>query len=334
MNAKEAAAELAAPPPPEESSVAGRPQLQPELHQEPVDVKRPDAGDATFWSVTTIIGCLEKPALLYWSAEETAKAAVKIHKTLGKRLKEDGEPETIKWLRDARFRAGKDHLSNMDLGTVNHECFEQYALTGTRPTRTEVGDLIRAKGLTAQKAVNAEGAIVWRTLDRFAEFLDDFQPEYLATEVTVYSPEYGWAGTADGFAIVGGVPLIIDYKTSRESYDKKGEPKGPYPEAALQVAAYRHAEIAAVWRARRYEHYRRRYYLLSQQERELAVPPPVVDGGIIIHLSPDRYGVYPVRCDAEIYERFLFVQEAARWQFEMAKDVLGTPMVPPPPKEQ
>ena len=41
------------------------------------------------YSVTTIIGALDKPALLYWAAEETAKAAVTVAKSLPTRIEED-----------------------------------------------------------------------------------------------------------------------------------------------------------------------------------------------------------------------------------------------------
>ena len=33
-----------------------------------VDVKKPADDDLRMWSVTTIIGCLDKPALMYWAA--------------------------------------------------------------------------------------------------------------------------------------------------------------------------------------------------------------------------------------------------------------------------
>lgn len=123
--------------------------------------------------------------------------------------------------------------------------------------------------------------------------------------------------------------LIVDYKTSRDGYDGRGNPKSPYPEAALQLAAYRYAELAAVWRPRRLERFRRRYYLLGADERDRAVPVPQVDGGAVIHLTPDHCEIFPVRCDEAVHEAFLFVQEAARWHLETSRDVIGRPMVPP-----
>lgn len=298
--------------------------------QEAVDVTKPEQGDDTFWSVTTIIGALDKPALLYWAAEETAKAAVAVAGSLRSRIDEDGPEATVKWLRDARFRRPKDKLSAAALGTVVHALCESYALTGVKPDGEAIEATIAHElGQRADpEVIAAEGCVAAAMLERFDEFLSDYSPNYTATEVTVYSPTYGYAGTADFFATIDGVPLIGDYKTSRESYDARGNAKAPYPEVALQLAAYRHAEMAAVWRPRRYEHFRRRYYLLSQAEQDQAIAVPDVEGGIVLHLSPERYALHPVRCDGEIHQAFLFVQEAARWAFQTSKTVIGAPMVP------
>lgn len=310
---------------------ATEPRLQHDVGPKPLDVPKPDTDDLTLWSVTTIIGVLDKPALLYWAAEQSALAAVASANSLPSRIQEDGEAETVKWLRDARFRRPKNQLSAASLGTVVHTACEEYVLTGTRPDTAHLAALVSAeagKGMTFD-AVNPEADVVSRTVDQFDRFLQAYQPDYMATEVTVFSPTYAYAGTADGFMRLDGVPLIFDYKTSRDSFDKRGNPKTPYPEVGLQLAAYRYSEMAAVWRPRRYEKFRRRYYLLSQQEQDQAVKPPDVDGGVVIHLSPERYGVWPVRCDEQIHEQFLFVQEAARFVLQTAKSVVGSELVPP-----
>lgn len=279
-----------------------------ELGQEILDVDGPDAGDVQMWSVTTIIGALDKPALLYWSAEEAAKAAVKSERTWKAMLEEQGEAEAVKWLRDARFRRQKGLRSATELGTAVHEACEQYALTGIKP---DVDDEVRP------------------FLDQFDGWLDRFQPSYQATEVVVFHPQYGYAGTTDAFLTLEGVPLIVDYKSSRKNVDARGQLTGPYPEVALQLAGYRHAQFAAVWRPRRFEKFRRRYYLLSEAERALAVPVPEVEGGLCIHITPERCEAYPVRCDESVFESFLFVLEAARWSFESSKHAIGGPIDAP-----
>lgn len=298
--------------------------------QEIVDVKKPDDGDIQMWSVTTIIGCLDKPALMYWSAEEAAKAALANERTWKAIADEQGHDEAIKWLRDARFRRPKGLLSATALGSVIHAACEEYALTGVRPGPARLGELVKFESpQMADGDVTTCAAEVVPFLDRFDEWLDRFQPSYQATEVVVYNPTYGYAGTSDAFMTVDGVRAIVDYKSSRKDVDARGQLTTPYPEVALQLAAYRHCEFAAVWRPRRFEKWRRRYYLLSEAERQMAVPVPEVDGGLCIHITPERCDAYPVRCDETVFQAFLYVQEAARWSFQQSNDVIGQAMEVP-----
>lgn len=303
----------------------------------PAELSQPDDGyltkagddDARLWSVTTLIGVLDKPALLYWAAEQTALAAIASAKSLPARVEEDGVETTVKWLRDARFRKPKDALSATALGTVAHRCFELWSLEGVRPTPAEVEQLVAMEGGAhfTKAGVKGEAATLAKMLDQFDRgWLQRFSPSYEATEVTVFNPDFGYAGTLDTIVSVDGRLLIGDYKTSRKSVDGQGKATGPYPEVALQLAAYRHAPLAAVWRPRRFEHFRRRYYLLGPEERAQAVPVPQVDGGICIHVTPEHCTAHPVRCDEEVFTHFLYVLECARWVHDIAPAVIGDPL--------
>lgn len=294
------------------------------IGQEALDVDKANEDDLTLWSVTTIIGALDKPALLYWAAEQTADAAIDNLATWQAMLADRGREEAVKWLRDARFRRPKTKLGAAPLGTVTHKVCETYALTGSRPSREFVADLVEYEG-GRQVDVHSETKLVLRLLDQFDGWLHRFQPSYQATEVCVYSPTYGYAGQTDGFLTVDGVRCIIDYKTSREPRDSRGNLKTPYPEqVGLQLAAYRHAEYAAVWRPRRTEKFRRRYYLLGPAEREMAVPVPEVDTGLVIQITPESCEAYPIRCDEPVHTAFLYTVEAFRWMQETSKTVMGT----------
>lgn len=273
---------------------------------EPLDVPKPAAEDIQFYSVTTILGVLDKPALVYWSAEMAAKAAVQVAGSLPARLEEEGDEAVIKWLRDAQFRRPKGQRTAAELGTAVHAACEEYALTGTRPV---VDDEVRP------------------FLDQFDKWASTAQPKYHAVETTVFNPTYGYAGTLDAIVEVYGQTLLTDYKTSKKSLDTKGKETKPYPEVAPQLAAYRFAEMAAVWRPRRFERYQRRYYLLGPDEREMAVPMPKVDGGMAIHITPDHCRAYPIRCDEPVFDAFLFILETFRWDNELAKTVIGKPLI-------
>ena len=298
------------------------------LGQEVLDVDKADTDDLTLWSVTTIIGVLDKPALMYWAAQQTAEAAVDNQATWQGMLEDRGRDEAVKWLRDARFRPPRTLLSAASLGTLAHTMCETYALTGTRPDRDMVTELVVREGGT-QVDIDAEVDVLGRMLNQFDDWLQRFTPSYQATEVCVYNPTYGYAGQADTFLTIDGVRFIGDYKTSRDTFDTRGNLRKPYPEqVGLQLAAYRYAEQAAVWRPRRTEKFRRRYYLLSPQEQELAVPVPEVDTGLVIKLTPESCESYPVRCDESVHTAFLYCLEAFRWVQETSKTVMSDPLVP------
>lgn len=278
---------------------------------EPEDVAIPEPSDpdARHWSVTTIIKVLDKPALVPWAAKATALEAVRKADTLKSIEDSSGTDEAVRWLSAARYRTPQGERQANDLGTLVHECAEEYALTGKRPEL-------------------ADDPEIRPFFEQFDRWLQRFTPSFQAVESTVYSSTYGYAGTSDCFLTIDGVRLIGDYKTTKRARDYKDKPSRPFPEVALQLAAYRHAEFAALWRPRRFEQFKRRYYLLSNEERRQAIKVPEVDGGVCIHITPENCEAFPVRCDARAFEAFLFVLEVARWQFQDSRDAIGDPLVP------
>lgn len=271
-------------------------------------VDKPAQDDDLLFSVTTVLKVLGSEGLIYWSAEQAAIKAVKLAKSLPVRIAEEGEEAVIKTLRDARFERVQGQRTAAELGTACHTAFEEYARTGIRP---DVDDEVRP------------------FLDQFDRWCQLFQPRFQAVEMTVYSPTYGVAGTLDGIVDICGATAVIDYKTSRRSVDKQGRPTKPYPEAALQVAAYRHAEVTVPVRPRRFEKYRRRYYLWGGQEQQASMPMPETDGGLIIHVTPEHCVAYPVACGQATHEAFLYVLEAARWSYRHGSAAIGDPLEPP-----
>lgn len=280
-----------------------------------VAVAQPADGDDRLWSVTTILKSFgDSEGLIYWTADETAVAGVRSRETLAAIAEREGDDAAIEWLRGARFRAGKGERSATKLGEDFHAAAERWVVNGARPAP---GDPLPNGEVDDELAPY---------LDSFDLWLERFQPVYTAAEVVVYHPRYGYAGQADGFCTVDGVPVIIDYKTSKKSFDGRGKRRRPWVDVALQLAGYRHAEFAAVWRARRFEEWSRRYYLLDADERALAVPVPAVDGGLCVHVTPHHCDVYPVDCGDDVFEAFLYAVEAARWSLFTSKRVLGDPL--------
>lgn len=278
------------------------------IGQESIDGAEPERGDHRYWSVTTIIGVLDKGGLPYWAANEAAASAVRDVEAWQAIQKSSGDDEAIKWIAKARFRVPPGEREASDLGEAVHKVCEMYALTGRRPDI--IDDEIRPY------------------FEHFDAWLQRFSPVYQAAEITVYNRTYGYAGTSDGFFTIDGERLIFDLKTSKKANDRKGKPRGVFPEVALQLAAYRHAELAAAWRPRKFEKFKRRYYLLSQAEIDQSLVVPEVDGGLAIKITPEHCIAYPVRCDERVFKKFLHVLEVAGFTFEMARRVIGDPLQP------
>lgn len=280
----------------------------------------PEPDDARLWSVTSILKVQAAEGLLYWAASEAALSAIHSRRTWEAMLADHAENdpecphraagrcEVVKWIRDARFRRPAGMRSATELGTAIHTACETYALTGVRP---EVDDEVAP------------------FLDQFDRWLQRFGPSYQATEVTVFSPTYGYAGTSDAFLTIDGVRYIADYKTTREALDGRGKPTRPYAETVgLQLAAYRHAEFAAIWRPRRGEVQRRRYYFLSAAEVSMAQAVPEVDTGLVIHITPEACEAFPIRTDGDVFEAYLAAQDLARWAFQDSRRAMSEPLVP------
>lgn len=66
-------------------------------------------------------------------------------------------------------------------------------------------------------------------LSAFIDFVDEYKPIPVATEISLYDPEFKWAGTADQIMMIDGETWLIDIKTGAE-----------YPkEQQLQLTAYK-----------------------------------------------------------------------------------------------
>jgi hypothetical protein len=120
----------------------------------------------------------------------------------------------------------------------------------------------------------------------------------------------GYAGTLDyllrspliaaELQVPADTVLMGDTKTGGEL-----DIKGVYPEAALQMSAYRRAEVA---------------WLRDGS----TVPMPAAHGvGIVLHLRPEGYRVIPVTCDDDVYAAFRIIQQAAAWVSGLSKTVVG-----------
>lgn len=225
-------------------------------------------------SVTTVLNVMAKPALIRWAAKEVATFVADNTPEITALLAKDREAG-IDTMKGSPWRKTKKAA---DIGSTVHAIAEAHVLG--RPSALDGLDL---------GAPEVRG-----TVQAFLAFLQEWEPEFLATEMTVANFAVGYAGTLDAIFALDGVPLICDYKSG----------KGVYAEAALQLAAYRHADAG----------------ILPNGQH---VPIPAVDGGVVLHLRPDGYKLIPVRCDEVVFEAFAWCHGLWRYGQETAPNVLG-----------
>jgi len=206
-------------------------------------------------SITNVIGVLDKPAIPRWAAKMTAEVAWKMRYSLDAM----GEAEAVDVLKGSPWRnSGRA----ADRGTSVHGYLEAAANGDPLPT-------LEGEAARYQKAAD--------------EFLDRYQPEFVRTEFTVFG--YGYAGTGDFVADIGGRRVVGDYKTS----------KALYPEIALQLAALRYAEAVVA--------------------PDGAVGTnPTVDGAVGVLLTPEGCRVYEVDAERKAYDAFLACLEVWHWR--------------------
>lgn len=258
------------------------------------------AASQRLWSVTTLIGAgTPKEALIGWAARVTAERAYDKAATLDAMRQDGDRAAAVKWLTDARWEKSG---SAAHRGTEVHKIIEAYAL-----------------GQTPEVPVEFEP---WHQQIRL--FLDQHQPEFVASEASVYNLSLGYAGTMDMILVVDGARVIVDAKSTDKTPDARSRP--PYGEVALQLCAYSRAEKVGLSPATMRSHGGRRYYIFDEA-LEYA-PMPELDGAFALIISPVDYLFVPTRIDDEVWRSFLAVREVARWNLDISRRVFGPTVTP------
>lgn len=252
-------------------------------------------------SVTTILNQgSSNEALTFWAAKVVAETAMdNVSDMLRASRTEDGRAEFIKWLKMEPTRR-KDERA--DVGSAVHKLIECKVLGEPAPIRLLADPELRPY------------------IAHFNQWVKDWQIDFYASEMVVANYDDPFAGTLDylfysrPLAKKLGVPADTifpgDTKTggtlNGTTYD--GSVHGVYASAGLQMAAYR----AAPWG-----------WLRDGERIKL---PPRHDVGVILHLRPEGYNMYPARCGDDMYEVFQLVRRVAEFNTGLAKNVIGEPL--------
>jgi hypothetical protein len=125
-------------------------------------------------------------------------------------------------------------------------------------------------------------------------------------ETVVMSHPHGYAGTLDLAARLvlpdlGDVLALLDLKTSRS---------GIFGETALQLAAYRYADV----------------YVDSDGDEQ---PLPEFDAVLGLHVRGDGYSLLPIEAGPTQHREFLYAREVGRFATEHSRGYVGEPLTPP-----
>jgi len=260
------------------------------------------------WSVTTLIkaGLGNGEQLIQWAANVTADLAVEDHEQIAAWIKRGEHDRARKYLASARRQTSKEAKAR---GSDVHMHAEAIAL-GAEPVG--LTDAIRPY------------------VEQYQSWLAAFQPEFLMAEAPVYNVTKRYAGTLDGIIELPGhpLPLVVDYKTTPKAPGADVS-RPPYPEVALQLAAYANAELVGVLSEQRYDA-GRRFYLFDPNAAHQPLPEVDRNVGLCIVISPFDCLAVPVRIAVDVWEAFQDVQMTARWTTDTSRGVFGAPLAAAP----
>lgn len=152
----------------------------------------------------------------------------------------------------------------------------------------EVHQVIEALSLGQEVEISASAEPYVKS---WHKFVADYPPTFTHVEATCFGEikaedrtVLGYAGTADFICTINGMTLVGDNKTG----------KAIHTEAALQLSALANAsEITS--------------------DNQTLAPMPKIDGGIVLHLTPTKYFVYPVKTNGEAWTEFTKMRKV--WDF-------------------
>lgn len=189
-----------------------------------------EAGKATVVpGVTTVTGFSYKPGVVQWAVDNTAAYAVANIDSLLSRTEEQGYG-MLRWYH--KRKPEFDNLLDDELRSHHIGVLDDAASLGTW-----IHDYIEASvngdfEPTPLNEKHVEMATAW----------EDFKAQHdivpLATELTVFNRDEGYAGTLDGIWVIDGVPTLLDVKSSRSTWPEHYEQLaalGACYESAIEV---------------------------------------------------------------------------------------------------
>lgn len=282
-----------------------------------VPVPTPQPGDE-YRSVTNILNAIPKEFLTRWAAKVTAETAVEKLDLLTN-LASDDPDAAVSWLKGAPW-SKRDKAA--EIGTAVHLIAELDATGQSAEAEQIMSSLDPIAQAKARQARN-----FFSTVDVLIEHV----------EFVVYNHTHNYAGTGDFIVSLGpdfptGVPGVdITQADIRVILDLKSG-SGVYPEAALQLAAYRYAEEMidlgnlGLEREdlRRYLARSRTYVYPPAEVPRVAVPD--IHAGLVLHVDERSWALIPVDCSLDTFQKFIAASEMSK-HVPLDRLMIGTPIL-------
>jgi hypothetical protein len=161
--------------------------------------------------VTTVLKKLDKPGVLQWAVDNTSAYAVANIDALLNRTEEQGYG-FLRWYWKRDPLAG-------DMSDIRN--YSNGVLSDAAELGTLMHDWIAAEhDDLPYPDVSMAPDHFWQMVEQWDAWKTQHEVVPIATETTLWSHQYGYAGTADAFWKVDGVNMLIDIKTSRNVWDE------------------------------------------------------------------------------------------------------------------
>ena len=242
-------------------------------------------GEPAVPGITSVIGVLDKPALVGWAKRETAIAAVRNWDTVAKMVAQQPPLEDQLAYHPAvaylKATPGYQRDAAANAGTVAHAIAEAVAKN--------------EEPVIPDEYEGFAGAFI-------RDFIEKYKPKFhpLYVEAMVYHASDAtvlpYGGTMDVFCQIGDDTYLIDYKTGKS---------GVYPETALQLAAGRYAQFIG----------------RPGDPRQHAIPK--VDKCAVLWLRPEGAELIPYDVTPREFQAFTACRMAWDWVNKRSKEVKG-----------
>lgn len=197
--------------------------------------------------VTTALSTINKPNLLGWAARMAYEDTLEmVQSHIGGTSIEFAIKKMCEYiqgiLKDKKYAHNKKSRSAMDIGTVAHNWVENWAKAHMEgrdyPLPTEENVLKIIKPFMKWVKGELEVSPKKNEYDKHSIAISPKEVKVLASEQSVFSKKYWYAGTFDLVLEIDGKKYVCDFKTSSGIYGR---------EYFAQCAAYRHALEEMGW---------------------------------------------------------------------------------------